>query len=314
MCTGMGDNYGLNGSFTYYEYELDSLDNSGPYISGVSPLNWPLFLLGGKRPLENIAAVKILEVEIPFSYYVINSRNNTFLLFEENQTTTSSTVTLPIGNYTPNQMCAALSAALSAATLNSHTYTVTYNDQTLKLAITASNISPFRLEFGAPTNSGNVNPRLYIGFPGGFTVSSGGAPNTMVSPNAVMLSGPSYIYVNSDKLGSLCNLFLPKGAFNLSSGNAGPQLAKVPVTTNSGGVIFWRDPDPEKWFSVDMLSQLADLDLYLTLGNTTTQIPLDLNGLSFSIKLGILTKNTSANSTASSLAANDRIIKKVRLV
>lgn len=315
MCViGMGDNYGLNGSFTYYEYELDSLDNSGAYLSGVSPLNWPVFLLGGKRPLENIAAVKVLEVEIPFSYYVINSRNNTFLLFEENQLAVSSTVTIPVGNYTPNQMAAALGAALSAASLNARTYTITYNDQTVKLTITSSATTVFTFQFGLPTNSGNVNPRLYIGFPGGNSSSSGGGTNRLVSPNAVMLSGPSYAYLNSQKLGSLCNLYLPKGAFNLSSGNAGPQIAKIPISSNSGGVIFWQDPDPQKWFSVDLLPQLADIDLYLTLGNTTTQIPLDLNGLSFSIKLGILTKNTSSNMGASSLASNDRIVRKVRLV
>lgn len=310
----MGDNFGLNDSLRYFEYQLDSLDNSGACVGGVSPLNWPVFLLGGKRPLENIAAIKILEVQIPFSYYVINSGNNTFLLFEEDQTSTSSTVTIPVGNYTPNQICSALGSALSAATLSGHTYTVTYNDQTLKLTITATNVSRFRLSFGASTNSGNINPRLYIGFPGGFTVSSGGTPNRMVSPNAVMLSGPNYIYVNSQKMGSLFNVYLPQGAFNLGGGNAGPQITKVPISSNSGGVIFWQDPDPQKWFDMGNLDQLNSIDFYLTLGNTTTQIPLDLNGLSFSIKLGVLLGSRDRSSSASSLAGNDRVIKRVRLV
>lgn len=315
MClVTMGDNYGLNDSFRYFEYELDSLDNSGSCIGGVSPLNWPVFKLGGKRPLENIAAIKVLEVQIPFSYYVINSRNNTFLLYEENQLVTSSTVTLPVGNYNPSQICTALGTALTTASLNSRTYTVTYNDQTLKLTITSSATTIFTFSFGAPTNSGNVNPRLYIGFPGGFTSSSGGTPNTLVSPNAIMLSGPNYIYVNSQKMGTLFNVYLPQGAFNLGGGNAGPQLTKIPVNTNSGGVVFWQDPDPQKWFDTGLLDQLNEIDFYLTLGNTTSQIPLDLNGLSFSIKLGVLLAIKDKNTSSSSLAGNDRVIKRVRLV
>jgi hypothetical protein len=155
---------------------------------------------------------------------------------------------------------------------------------------------------------------LYIGFPGGFTISTGGVPNRIVSPNAIMLSGPNYIYVNSQKMGTLFNVYLPQGAFNLGGGNAGPQVAKIPVNTNSGGVVFWQDPDPQKWFDVGDLDQLNDIDFYLTLGNTTTQTPLDLNGLSFSVKLGVLLGATDQSKNSSSLAGNDRIIKRVRLV
>lgn len=253
----MGDNFGLNDSLRYYEFELDSLDNSGAFNGSVSALNWPVFILGGKMPLSNVAAIKILEAQIPFSYYVINSGNNRFLLYEENQLVTSSTVTLPVGNYTPSQMCTALGTALTSASLNSKVYTVTYNDQTLKLTITSTATLAFTFNFGAPTNSGNVNPRLYIGFPGGNTTSSGGSPNTMVSPNAILLSGPSYVYVNSQKMGQLCNIYLPQGAFNLGGGNAGPQMAKIPVNTNSGGITYWQDPDPQKWFDFESLSTIG---------------------------------------------------------
>lgn len=310
----MGDNFGINENLRYYEFELDSLDNSGAFNTNVSPLDWPVFLLGGKKPLSNIAALKILEVQIPFSYYVINSGNNTFLLYEENQLVTSSTVTLPVGNYTPAQMCSALGTALTSASLNARTYTVTYNDQTLKMTITSTAGLAFTLNFGAPTNSGNVNPRLYIGFPGGNSTSTGGSPNTLVTPNAISLSGPNYIYVNSQTMGQLFNIYLPKGAFNLGGGNAGPQMAKIAVNANSGGVISWQDPDPEKWFDVESLSQLNQIDFYLTLGNTTTQIPLKLNGLSFSLKLGILVNSLDNISLSSGLAKSDRVVKRVRLV
>lgn len=38
-----GNNYGLNDSLKYFEFELDSLDNSGAYNSSAAPTDWPLF-------------------------------------------------------------------------------------------------------------------------------------------------------------------------------------------------------------------------------------------------------------------------------
>ena len=303
----MGTNFGLNDNLKYYEYELDSLDNSGAFIAGAAATDWPTFLLGGKTPLSNIAAIKIIEVQIPFSWYVFNSRNSSFLLYEENQLVTSSTVSLPIGNFTTAQVAANLAAALTSASLNARTYTVTYSSTTLKFTITSNATLNFSFEFGLPTNSGNVNPRLYIGFPGGITTSVSLTVPTMVAPNVALVSGPNYLYVNSQTLGQLTNIYLPKGAFNLSGGNAGPQIAKIPVNVQSGGIIYWQEPDPEKWFDLENLNQLSMVDFYLTLGNTTTQIPLQLNGLGFSLKLGVLLNSESATYNLN----NDRV-KRIR--
>jgi hypothetical protein len=304
----MVNNFGLNDNLKYFEYELDSLDNSGSFASGSAGTDWPLFLLGGKTPLSNIAAIKIIEVQIPFSWYVFNSGNNTFRLFEENQLVTSSIVTLPVGNFTSAQIATNLATALTAASLNTRTYSVTYSSITLKFTITSTATLNFSFEFGLPTNSGNVNPRLYIGFPGGVTTSIVSGVPTMVAPNASLVSGPNYLYVNSQTIGQLTNIYLPKGAFNLSGGNAGPQIAKIPVNVQSGGIIYWQEPDPQKWFDLENLNQLNSLDFYLTLGNTTTQTPLRLNGLGFSLKLGIL-----LNSEAATYEMNSDRVKRIRL-
>lgn len=304
----MGTNFGLNDNLKYFEYALDSLDNSGAFTSTSSGTDWPVFQLGGKTPLKNIAAIKIIEVQIPFSWYVFNSKNNTFKLYEENQLITSSTVTLPIGNFTTAQMVSNLVTALNTATLNARTYAVTYSSTTLKFTITSNATLNFSFEFGLPTNSGNVNPRLYIGFPGGVTTSAVTGVPTMESPNASLVSGPNYLYVNSQTVGQLVNIYLPKGAFNLSGGNAGPQMAKIPVNVQSGGIIFWQEPDPQKWFDMENLNQLSNIDFYLTLGNTTSQIPLQLNGLGFSIKLGVL-----INSDSAVYGLNNDRVKRIRL-
>jgi len=317
----MSGDYGLSDSLKYYEYEVDSLDATSAFTSGVAPTDWPMFLLGGKTPLTNIAAFKILEVQIPFSWYVFNTQNTAFNGVGDDpgsQWTLTETggissgiflyPLLAIGNYSGGPALAtALQTALNTVSTN---YTVTFSDQTQKFTFstTKADVTSFTFKFGLPTNSGNKNPRLYIGFPGGTTSSTG---LTLVSPNVVLISGPNYLYVNSNTIGQLTNLYLPQGAVNLGGGNAGPQMAKIPVNVISGNVIYWQDPDTQKWFDVENLPLLNRVDFYLTLGNTTTQIPLQLNGLSFSIKLGVLTNTFTHNDLGGGLA-QDRIIKRIR--
>lgn len=216
---------------------------------------------------------------------------------------------IPSGNYTSGATFAAvLQTALNAVSSN---YTVTFSDVTSKLtfATTKVGVTAFSFTFGASTNSGNFNPRLYLGFPGGVTSSSG---LSLTAPNVLLLSGPNYLYMNSVKLGQTIDVSLPQGAFNLGGGNGGPQLCKIPVTCNTGGVIYWQDPDPQKWFTTENLPSLDSIDFYMTLGNTTTQLPLRLNGLSFSIKFGILTVNMSDTKISQSTRENERVVKRIR--
>lgn len=291
LLLSMGDNYGLNDNFKYYEYELDSLDASSAFSSSALASDWPFFEVAAKGPLRDVVAIKILEAQIPFSYYVFNSINNTFIF--NTSGVVNAVVTIPIGNYTSGTLATALATALTA--VSPQPFTVTYSNLTNQFIFTMTTGSAqiYSFTFGAGVgipgvqpNSGNVNPRLWIGFPPGDTTSN--SSFVITTPNNVLISGPSYIYINSAKLGSDVDVFLPSGAFNLGGGKAGPQLAKVPVNCNPGSTIIWQDPDPQKWFSFNQLQTINSFDFYLTLGNTTSQRPLQLNGLGFSIKLGIL--------------------------
>jgi len=313
-----GTNFGLNDSLKYFEFQLDSLDASSSNTDGVASTDWPLFVLGGKAPLSNIAAFKIIEAQIPFTYYVFNSVNT------DNTSTNLSRWILTeagagaggpyfpkiaIGNYAGGDALAtALTTALNAV---SSGYTVTYSSQTQKLTFTTTkiNVTGFSFTFGTSTNSGNKNPRLYIGFPGGVTSS---VATTLISPNVILLSGANYVYVNSNALGNLTNMYLPQGAVNLGGGNSGPQMAKIPISCNSGEVSYWQDPDPQKWFDVENLNILNQVDFYLSLGNTSGQIPLELNGISFSLKLAILVNTFAHNDLGGGLAHQDRVIKRIR--
>ena len=309
----MGDNYGLNDNFKYYEYELDSLDASSAFSSTSLASDWPFFEVAAKGPLRDVVAVKILEAQIPFSYYVFNSVNNTFLF--NTAGVVDAVVTIPVGNYTSGTLVTALATALT--TVSPHPITVTYSNLTNQFVftMTTGGAQIYSFTFGAGAgipgvqpNSGNVNPRLWIGFPPGVTTSTGAF--VITTPNNVLISGPSYIYINSSKLGSDVDVFLPSGAFNLGGGKAGPQLAKVPVNCNPGSTIIWQDPDPQKWFSFNQLQTINSFDFYLTLGNTTSQRPLQLNGLGFSLKLGFLCQQKTHVDKVLPTYQNGRIVQR----
>jgi hypothetical protein len=64
-------------------------------------------------------------------------------------------------------------------------------------------------------------------------------------------------------------------------------FGKIPVTTNTGGVIYYNDVNYETWFELDDLNTFNQIDFYLTLGNAL-DYPIDLNGGNISLKVGIL--------------------------
>jgi hypothetical protein len=317
----MGTNYGLNDSLQYFEYEFDGFDASGAYESTSASTDWPNFLLG--RPVENIAAIKVLEVQIPYSFYLFTAENNTFTLTEQTATTpTNTTVTIAAGNYATsgtNNITSTLATAINAASVtagNNNSYSVSYTiaTQTLKISKTTNTSYTFTFTMGTAGDFGNNSPRLWLGFNGGSITSSlVSSSQVITSPNTINLGGPNYLYLNSYSLGSLCNLYLPTGSDPLPSGGLGPQMAKIPCTQTPGTIMYWQDPDPQKWFDVQNLNNFAQADFYFTMGNTIAQTPLRFNGNTFSIKLGILVNARAKTNLTGGGFNNDRVIKRVRI-
>jgi len=308
----MSDTYGIANDYLYSEYFLDSYDNSGKANVDYNATDWPRFELGGKIPLKGVVAIKVVSLEVPFSYYVFKSSNNTFRLSENGGANT--TITIPVGNYTSGEMTTVLGTLLTAATGVGATYVVTISNQTNKLTFTGSGgtLASFILTFGSVGGTGNTSPRLYLGFEGGPTSSTG---LTLVSTNSVNLSGANYLYLNSLAIGSLLDCNLPFGSVNLGGGNGSIQIARVPVNASPGGTILYNDPVPDFWFDVGSLENLQSFDLYLSLGNqgsTATIVPLVLNGLNFSVKLGVLRKKTTDDKTQGGGYDQGRVVKRSR--
>lgn len=299
--------YGLSDQYEYFELFLDSLDADradGNYKS----TDYPLFQLGS--PIPSAAAIKILEVQIPFTYYVFNRANNTFLLTDD--LVTNSLVTIPVGNYNSHTMQIQLKNVLQLASPG-RIYTVTFSGvssipSTGKFTITnnAVGVATFSLIFGGATDIGTTNPRHALGFQPGINTST---LQTLVAPEVAALSGPNYLYVNSRSYGANVNVQLPIGAKSLGSGTFGPQMCKVPVTTQPGSVIFWSDPVPEMWFSLGNLALFSQIDLYLTVGSSNIPFVTELNGASFSVKIGVLQNKMQSNDLLGP-SGSDRIVSK----
>lgn len=136
-----------------------------------------------------------------------------------------------------------------------------------------------------------------------------GAQATLEAPNVMALSGPNYIYICSRALGPLVKLFLPGDRIKNDQqlGADGPHIAMIAVNVNSGNLLNWQDPDPQKWFDLDNLANLPSIDLYCTAGKGDESIPLTFNGLGFSVKMGILTYDPNVTSNLGGGSQNNRV-------
>lgn len=276
--------FGLSESLRYFEYLFDSADADVSFEASQTSLDWPNFTI--ERPLRNIAGLKILECQIPFSFYIINEYNNKFKF---TSTTGTFTVPIPVGNYDSGTLISATILAMTTADPAGN-YVITFDSLTGKF--TFYSVLQFSLDFGTERDDSLAS--IY-GFNLGQTITS----NTIISAKVAEISGPMYLYLCSETLGTLCQVYLPATS-SLSQGGLGPEMAKIPVNVGPFGIINWQDPDPQKFFDVESLFQLQALDFYITLG-TSFRKPLKLNGLSFSIKLGIVVNKEDLSAVSGGL-------------
>lgn len=304
------NNYGLNDNFEYLELALDSAeaqvsaDGANFLTPGNRILNYPLFQVAGRQPLRGIAAIKVLEVQIPFTWYVIPDGQNTFNLRVVGPSVVNATITIPPGNYTAASLVSLLNTLCLATATGAYTDVVwQFNDSSGKLEVALDQVpAP-----GLNTFQISITSNYLRGLLGANSVTNY-FPTVNLQyfsqPRVLQISGANYLYLNSNALGPNVNMYQPRTS--AIGGNSGPQIAKIPVNVSPGGIIYWQDPDPQKWFSADNLDSLINLDMFLSLG--TSRDVLELNGASFSVKLGLLlwiSDATSYNTTARTMAKRE---------
>jgi len=124
-----------------------------------------------------------------------------------------------------------------------------------------------------------------------------------------------YLYLNSLAIGSLLDCNLAYGSVNLGGGNGSIKVARIAVTATPGSTIFYNYPIPAFWFDVGSIENLQSFDLYLSLGNlgsSATIVPVSLNGLNFSVKVGILRRKTTDDKVQGGGFDQGRVAKRSR--
>ena len=261
---------------------------------------------------EKVTGFSLLWVRIPFTYYVVNTCNNRFVL---NVLAVDYTITIPPGTYNSINLPLTLKSALTIATVpdvNDFNFYISNID--MKLVIWNS-INTFSVDWN--TVNGNTQLGDMFGFFQNSTPSSvngplfdqnggllnGGAPVNYIKANEVVnLLGEQRIRVEVGNLNTSKYSSVNSSLSNLQT------VAIVPVNTNFGGVIEYFHK--KGYVGVDSILPINQLSFGLKFGdfrqNGYTDVRgtpsksefLSLEGSSYTIGLRFFMQNTNAISVA----------------
>lgn len=323
----------IDPEYEYHEFYLDSKDASNSISSQISTLNWPVFnlstplrdvvsfkILEAQVPMSYSVTAGVSFV---INYYPEYSAGGTL------STPIQKTVTLPTtGTLSGTQIAAYISSEILLSPPANTPGWEKNGGGGPDTHLVCTFVSGASSETGLPyfkflpndhgAASGDLVQEDYaivisdqrtqdlMGLPIGtnYCTRFGKSPNqlnslgdgyTYLKPlqsvRPTLITGAPYIYVTSNAIGNLCKTYLPLGASLLSGGISSPQLAKIPVSNVvQGQWLVWQDSNPS-WFDVDNIATLSQLDMFIQLGNYGGYI--DFQGLSFSLKLGVIVKRST---------------------
>jgi len=216
------------------------------------------------RSIERVRKVTAVTVSIPFSYWVINSNNNTLTLNDG-----ANTATMAYGTYNLTNFQLALKDALNAAGINLG-FNVTYSTSTGLLTISNSSTS-FKINAGSDGSLAQL-----LGFVADTTTA------TSVTGTIVMnTAGTRYIYIVSEKI---CKYFV-KQKPRSADGRFENAICIMIPNVAFGGFITYFTPlevtiNDEKGGANFSTADGIDFTLYDEFGNV-----MDLHGLEWLLAL-----------------------------
>jgi hypothetical protein len=239
---------------------INSKDRKNPLTEITSNFTWSF-----NKNINRVSEILIKSVQIPFSFYVINSTNNYFII-------NSTTITISNGNYTATSLILELINKINAG-IGGNTV-ITYSSQTLKLTISNDNNIQIRAHNPGVTNS-PLSKLL------GFLVDSL-SNTTIIADSAMNISGPNYISIDSQ--------FLTRPIQNktlYSDDNLQTSLLAVPVHTSFGDIITLEPNLPIRLnYKISInTSDIIDIKLLDEFGNI-----INLNGLDWAMQIIFITE------------------------
>jgi hypothetical protein len=197
------------------------------------------------KTYENVYAVTLKTAEVPYGWYTFSEARGNLMFLVSTDGTLYSTVTLPEGNYTATTFAAALQVELKKI---SNQFSVVYNTSTNTLSIDFN--AQYWLDFrGTQTQAAGcagqsvVTPTstywglgYYMGFEKKlYHVSA--SPYTLTSAFAVNVNPDNYILMELDFINKEDETSIDSRL----SGRVDGCFAKLPITGNTGDVIFFRE-------------------------------------------------------------------------
>lgn len=214
------------------------------------------FVVTLSEPVERVKNIDVVSIEIPFTFYVVNSSTNT-LAFTVGAT--PYTITVTPGNYDVITFTQLLQQLMVAAVAG---FSVSYSSSSYKL--TFSNASSFELKYSTST----IAPII------GLTADSG-AGTSFTCQATINLSGPNYVFVKSTVL------VQPKVRKPFAESKEDTILYKSQIPTGPGSTLLEKNlfPVPIRYGT---RQRIQTFDLSLTDPDGTV---LDLNGQRWSMTL-----------------------------
>jgi hypothetical protein len=197
------------------------------------------------KEYENVYSVTLRSAEIPISWYTFSSyAGNTSFIASYNGGA-ETTITIPDGNYTGATLATTIQQALLAA-FGGSGFAVTYSSTTNKLTFDANQNFLFHFDEHVQTAAScgtavPVTPTTSwwgLGYFMGFTRTLHASTSTVLTSDfIVQLNTENYIIMELDFINKEDETALD----NRLSGRVDGCFAKIPLTGNTGDIIFFRE-------------------------------------------------------------------------
>lgn len=225
--------------------------------------------------------VSLANIQVPYSMYNINAKNNYFTFLESNADGSSphpiQTLTIPLGSYNAIQLANEIATLMTNSSVHNANYTITYSKITGKFtySITTGNRG---VSLGFPTDT---SAYIQMGFDIGDTKFYNNT-TPLISSNVINVNDFEAVFVRTDL--TAINALDTVDPL-VSVGNIGTAqsdiLQKIDIRVPFTGIIFKNSGD-EAQRNFTTKQEIASITVRLT--NKYNQL-INLNGLEWSFSL-----------------------------
>ena len=223
-------------------------------------------------PNHEMCQVSLYSATIPYSFYNVNSTNNQFQVTVKNWLVEEiSTLTIPKGNYTATSLKDKFISVMKASTeplIASLVFDIEYDRVTFKYNMKQTTaVEYLKVNF---ITSGDI-----FGFTNNTDIDFDplGVATVVGSKCADLSDSVRGLYIRQN--------LTSKSTLDNETGTFSNILARIPIETNPGGIIFY-NPHNSIHRSNTWLHSISSVGIKLT---NDTNAPVDLNGLHFSVSL-----------------------------